>query len=327
MCMKIGLTWQWRDALFGLIIALPGMITIANGNIQTGISLLIGMLAAAAVGLLPTRHDRRAIVFLGVLFGLSILAGSLLAQSIATAVFGLFGLSLLAVHLARKSLLGALMLSLCLPLAGIGLSYTTLDDALSFAFLITIGSLFAYLVSLCFPEFASTQTRALPKAVIPAHYGVHLGLTAATAAGIGFWLNVDHVGWIVGTALLVIRPTAEMQRLRSIGRVASVFIGALLASWLITAELTPQHIALVTSAALVGMAATHTSYWYVTAAFTTFLVFWMLLSTAPTTSNAEYRFIERTLETLVGVSIAYFYGIIAPSILNHIRIQKVRHAQ
>jgi hypothetical protein len=53
------------------------------------------------------------------------------------------------------------------------------------------------------------------------------------------------------------------------------------------------------------------------AAFTTFLVFLMLLYSNPQT--ASKRFNERVLETLLGVGIAYFYGLALPALAQHRR--------
>lgn len=52
--------------------------------------------------------------------------------------------------------------------------------------------------------------------------------------------------------------------------------------------------------------------WYVTSAFTTFLVFLQLLYAEP--QNAGKRFNERLVETLLGVGIAYVYGLALPAI-------------
>ena len=64
-------------------------------------------------------------------------------------------------------------------------------------------------------------------------YGRVLAATAFTSALAGFTLNVDHVGWVVGAALLVVRPSHELQEVRSIGRIVAVYIGALVAAPLI----------------------------------------------------------------------------------------------
>ena len=69
---------------------------------------------------------------------------------------------------------------------------------------------------------------------------------------------------------------------------------------------------LTTPAALIGLAAMHTSRWYVNAGFTTFLV--IVLLTYGESSSVSHFFYERTAETLVGVGIAYFFGLVIPQI-------------
>jgi hypothetical protein len=51
---------------------------------------------------------------------------------------------------------------------------------------------------------------------------------------------------------------------------------------------------------------------YVTSAFTTFLVFLLLLDGRP--EDAGSRFSERLLETLLGVSVAYLFGLALPAV-------------
>jgi hypothetical protein len=58
----------------------------------------------------------------------------------------------------------------------------------------------------------------------------------------------------------------------------------------------------VTAIVVAGAAVTHRSRWYVTSAFTTFMVFLLLLYSNP--QSARARFDERVLETLLGVAIA-----------------------
>jgi hypothetical protein len=98
--------------------------------------------------------------------------------------------------------------------------------------------------------------------------------------------------------------------------VVAVVLGATAASALLAVGVPTWVIAVVAPAAIVGMAATHASHWYFTAAFTTFLVFWMLLYQHTGTGQIEQRFWERTLETLAGVAIAYFYGLLVPEVLD-----------
>jgi len=87
------------------------------------------------------------------------------------------------------------------------------------------------------PSAATEETEAPPTL----GYGLRFGAAGASAAAIGFALGLEHVGWATAACLLVMRPAAEMQRLRSVGRIAAA-------------------------------AATRAGRWYVTPAFTTFLV-------------------------------------------------------
>ena len=141
-------------------------------------------------------------------------------------------------------------------------------------------------------------------------YGIRLGLAGAVCAAIGFALDLDHVGWAVTAALIVMRPTPELQRLRSIGRVASVTIGAVAA--IAVVETTPSAgvLAAVTVAALAATAATAGGRWYVTPMFSTFLVFLLLLYAHP--DQAAGRFLERIGETLLGVGVAFVFGLLVP---------------
>jgi hypothetical protein len=93
-----------------------------------------------------------------------------------------------------------------------------------------------------------------------------------------------------------------MQRLRGVGRIASVTAGAIAAVLFIDAD--PG------SGWYAGATATRASRWYVTAAFTTYLVSLLLLYVQPETAGS--RFAERLLETVLGVAIAACFGLILP---------------
>lgn len=64
-------------------------------------------------------------------------------------------------------------------------------------------------------------------------------------------------------------------------------------------------------AAVAGAAGTRGSRWYVTPAFTTLLVFLLLLLHARP-EDAAWRFGERLGETLLGVGLAYLFGLALP---------------
>lgn len=310
------IVWNPRDALFGLALAAPGAAVIVSGNVTVGIALLVGVLAAAAVGLPPTRHKRVSILVVGVLFAVAIAFGAFLAQWPAVAVVGIALVAFAAAQLAARRPLGSLVMSLFLPIMGIGFSYD-LQAAAGFGALIVLGSLYAWLVSLLFHAYivSPAPERPLMSTAQARQYGLLLALTAATTAALGFATHVEHVGWIVGAALLVMRPSKELQEIRSIGRLVAVLLGAFAASVLLAVGVPTSVIGVVAPAAIVCMAATHTSRWYFTAAFTTFLVFWLLLYQQTGSGQIEHRFLERTLETLAGVAIAYFFGPLVPKVL------------
>jgi uncharacterized membrane protein YccC len=311
--------WNSRDALFGLTLAVPGAAVILSGNVKPGIALLVGVLAAAGVEVPPTRKRRISIFIIGVLFAVSIVLGAFLAQWPVVAVMGIALVAFGSAQLAARKPLGVLVMSLALPLMGIGFSYD-LQGAASFGALVIVGSLYAWLVSLLFREYPSPPAPAKPlmSGAQARLYGVLLASTAATTATLGFATHVEHVGWIVGAALLVMRPSQEMQEIRSVGRLVAVLLGAFSASVLLAIGVSTWVIAVVASAAIVCMAATHTSRWYFTAAFTTFLVFWMLLYQQTGSGQIEYRFFERVLETVAGVAIAYFFGLLVPKLLAYV---------
>ena len=110
-----------------------------------------------------------------------------------------------------------------------------------------------------------------------ADYGVRLGLAGATCAAVGFALDLEHIGWAVIAALMVMRPDPDAQLLRSAGRAGSVTAGALAAVAVIEIGPPDEVLAVIAALALAGMAATVGSRWYIAPAFTTFLVFLLLL--------------------------------------------------
>jgi len=148
-------------------------------------------------------------------------------------------------------------------------------------------------------------------------YGVRLGAAGATAAAIGFILNLDHVGWACAAALLVMRPAADMQRLRSVGRIVAVFVGALAGVLLVRASPPAAVYSVATIVVLAGAGGTGQSRWYVTPAFSTFLVFLLLLYSDPQTATS--RFDQRVLETLLGVGLAYLFGLGLPALSRKLR--------
>lgn len=303
-----GLAWSWSDAALGAAYALPAAAVALSDDPARGLALAVGVLPAAIVGLAPKRRGRLAIIALGVLTGLPMLLGGVLAGVPAVAVVTIALLGVGAALLAARAPIGQVVMVLSLPMVGVGLSYSDVGKAASLAALMVAGSVFACLVSMLWPEGERTSR---PKAAPPTlAYGVRLGAAGATAAAVGFILGLEHVGWACAAALLVMRPAAEMQRLRSAGRILAVAIGALVAIGLVRLDPAAGWYGLAAIAAVAGAAGTRRSRWYVTSAFTTYLVFLLLLYADP--GDAGSRFAERFLETVLGVGLAYLFGLALP---------------
>ena len=134
-------------------------------------------------------------------------------------------------------------------------------------------------------------------------YGIRVGIAAAIAYLITAPLGLDHPGWAPAACLLVARPNLDLLRIRGVGRVVSVAIGALLAAGAVMADPPSLVYALSTVLALSAAAATAGSRWYITSGFTTFFVFLLLL--IPDPGQAGQKFDERIVETILGVGLAY----------------------
>jgi uncharacterized membrane protein YccC len=184
--------------------------------------------------------------------------------------------------------------------------------------LFILGSALAFVAAMCFREYEAPAPVAPPLASIAwaREYGVRVGLAAAVGTAIGLHYGAEHTGWIVGSTLLVMRPSDEMMEVRSVGRAVSVFVGAVVAASLLTLSLSPVAIAIAGAGVIVAATATHASRWYVTPAFTTFLILWCLLYGEATTSNIKYRFSERVFDTLLGIGIAYLFGFVVPKLMH-----------
>jgi hypothetical protein len=237
------------------------------------------------------------------------LAGSALAATPAVAVAAMLVFGVASAWLAGHTPAGALALTLVLPLVGVSLSFPGADEGLHICALIVGGSLYATLVALLWPERPPAPGRT-PAPAPTLEYGVRLGLAGATAAAIGFAAELEHVGWATGAALLVMRPASDLQRMRSVGRVAAVALGAMAGVLLVRAAPGDPVYAAAIAVGIVGAAATRRSRWYVTPGFSTFLVFLLLLYASPEATGS--RFGERLGETALGVAIAYAYGLALP---------------
>jgi hypothetical protein len=242
------------------------------------------------------------------------LIGGLLAGVPVLAVAAIALLGIATALLARRSRIGQITMVLSLPMVGVGLSYADIGQVAGLAALMVAGSVIACAVSMLWPEGVVEPARdSRPAANLPTlPYGARLGAAGATAAAIGFALDLDHVGWACAAALLVMRPAPEMQQLRSVGRILAVTSGALLAIALVMLDPPVGWYSLAAIGAIAGAAGTHRSRWYVTSAFTTFLVFLLLLYSDP--QDAGARFAERLSETFLGVGLAYIFGLGLPAL-------------
>jgi hypothetical protein len=311
-------TWTWSDAVRCGLCTLPAALIVLAGDPTRGLAWAVGILPAAVIGLAPQRKARIRLVTVGLLFGLSILLGSLLIQTTVTAILGMFAVAFGAAVLASRRAFGLVAMTLCAPVAAVGLSYPDMGKALGLGLIVLGGSVFSYAVSLLYPEARpdgpAPNQRLLPSAMA-APYGIRLGLAAGVATAIGIAIHTDHVGWAPAAALFVMRPSAEMQELRSVGRIVSVLLGALGAVAFLRLTPSSELVAVLAVVAIAGAAGTRGSRWYVTPFFTTLLVLVMLLYASPTVANEQWRFAERVGETALGVGLAYCFGLVLPRLL------------
>ena len=175
-----------------------------------------------------SRRSRYVILVVGLSLGLELVIGATLGLYWPLAIGGIFVLCLGAAVLSAHTRIGLLVLLLAVPMVGGGLSFNgDVAAAGVLATVMALGAVYGWLVSLCWPE---RPTGARPEP--PLHgqaatveYGVRLGLAGALCAAVGFALDLDHKGWATAACLLVMRPDAEMTRLRGEGRAISVTAG------------------------------------------------------------------------------------------------------
>src|SRR5262249_28719304 len=116
----------------------------------------------------------------------------------------------------------------------------------------------------------------------------------------------DHPGWAPGACLLVARPQLDLLQSRGIGRVLSVTAGAVAAAILLRTDPSNFVLACLAVVILGSAAATVGSRCDITSAFTTFLVFVMMLNGHPEETVGKFN--ERVGETILGVTAAYLFG-------------------
>lgn len=321
MPMPAGLTWNWPRFALGVVFALPGIL-VAPFAPTVGIALAIGVLPAAAYGL-PARRSKRALLpVVGALSAFGFLLGSLLTHIPVVAVAAMLILSLLTSLSTARWAIGRLLLALVLPMVGVGLSFSDTQTALVLSGFVVVGSAYAWIVSLLWPERAdplSVATKTVRGADLVG-YGIMLGLASATAAAIGYVFDLPQVGWATATVLFVMRPARDMVIKRSIGRAVSVFIGAIAAIAFSAIEPGGVLIGLLIAAAIGAMSAMQESRWYIAPAFTMLVVMTLVLATWSPASVGR-QFVAQSVETLIGVGLALTFGAAVPSLYAYLRVQ------
>jgi hypothetical protein len=304
--------WRRSDAWRGLVTAAPAAVA-ASQDVRLGAALAVGLLPVCAVVLPPRRADRPRLALYGVLAAASVLCGGAVAPSPVLAVACLLLAGGAAGHLVARSRRpeAVIVLVLCLPLLAMGFSFPGVAAAGALALDLLLGTAWALLVAVAWPgrpRGVPAPRRTAPDLRYLVPYGWTAGAAGAVCAATGFLAGLQHVGWAPAAALLVMRPVASTQRLRSVGRLLDVVAGALVA--IVLVELTPPAgVWVVALAAVVaGATATSGSRWYVLPAFTTFLVLVLLLVDDPSAAGA--RFWERLLETALGVGVAAVAGLV-----------------
>lgn len=122
-------------------------------------------------------------------------------------------------------------LSVILPLTAIGLTYQGIADSAKVAGLMILGAIGSYIWALVLPEYEGDVPQQPQMTPAEAkRYGLVLGVAGAVSTLVAFALDVDFVGWLVGSTLLVIRPTWDLLSARGIGRVISVIVGGVAAA-------------------------------------------------------------------------------------------------
>lgn len=304
--------------MVGAAAAIPAVV-VAFSDIGGAAALGVGVLPAAVVGIPPKRKQRIVLLIAGLLIGVPMMAGSLVAPVPVVAVPVIFGLALGAVLLAgtaRFARLGMLMMTLAVPMVGVGLSYDSVGESARLTALFVGGSVLVWVIALVIPEREPTP-KDTPPGAPGLDYGIRLGAAGAVAATIGFALDFDHVGWACAAALMVMRPNRGAQESRMIGRLVSVIVGGTCALLLI--EISPPA-AVFAAAFLIALtlaSGTHGSRFYILPAFTTFFVIMLLGFSNP--DAAPSRLFERVNETLLGVAIALVFGLLLPALSTRLR--------
>ena len=116
------ISWNWNEALRGVVCCLPAAGILLATNIELGIACAIGALPVALMGVTPSRKQRLQALLLGTTFAVVFFLGAAVSQLPLVAVVSLFGVSHGAAVLANKRLIGRIVVGLVLPALAVGLS-------------------------------------------------------------------------------------------------------------------------------------------------------------------------------------------------------------
>lgn len=324
--------WEWRTPLLLAICLVPSVLVTIFANPRMGVGVVVGLIPAVFQGVDPVRKKRVSVLVLGLLLPLSLFVGTLLkiyaGMWLSALALGLLGFG--AVRFSTKHPAVSLGTVMVVPAVGIGLSYDAFSTPMEVFITMVCGSLLACGVALLFPEYTpSAEHRNISpqKGVVkppppeshlsPQVFSLLFAAALATSVLVGF--HWDHTGWVVGTTGFVMRPSGKMQKYRSVWRVVSILVGAAAASLVLTLQ--PGGLLTVGLAGLAMIAAggLRQSRAYIMPAFTTFVIFLLILYPAQDATAVWGRFFERVGWVAVGVLIACFYGLLLPWLYEKIK--------
>jgi hypothetical protein len=272
-------------------------------------------LPVALLGVMPSSKRRVQGLLLGVAFAVVFLLGSVVSQIPLVAVFAVFGVAYGAAMLASKRPTGRVVLGLMLPALVVGLSSAGAIGLITSLFLVA-GSIWATAVTMLWPERSADVDQPAP--TLDSHrtqvYALLLASAASLALLLGYAFNFSHLGWAPAAVVLVMRPQPDLLTSRGVGRVLATSAGVLFAWLVVRYQPADLLLAVVIVGVVAAIVATRTSRWYVTSAGTGILVMLLIGLSAP--DELRYALLERFGETLLGVALAYTFGVAVPFLLN-----------
>jgi uncharacterized membrane protein YccC len=313
------ISWNWSEALRGTICCLPAAVILLVTDIALGIWFAIGVLPVALMGVLPSRKQRLQGLLLGIAFAVMFFLGGVVSQIPLVAVVVLFGVAYGAAILASKRPIGRVVLGLMLPALVIGLSSAGALGLIVSLFLFA-GSLWATAVTMLWPERSASLGQPAPAAdrYQTQLYALLLASAASLALLLGYAFGFRHLGWAPATVVLVMRPQPDLLTSRGVGRVLATLAGLVFA-WLTIRYQPPDFmLAVMIIGVVAAIVATRTSRWYVTPAGTAILVMLLIGVSAP--DELRYAMLDRFGEVLLGVVLAYVFGVAIPFVLSR-RVQ------